>query len=499
MSKQIQTFIAKIICLIELIILLLVLSVNVLYTCTVTLGEEIIIKPNNMFVSILATVFVFLIIFFICKISDFLTVTKFLIITLLIDAFILLAWVVFSKVSPFADQLSVYNSAINIAQNTFIDFFKGGYIYQYNHQATLAYMFSLFLRLFTNSYKVLQILILICTLVTDLGIFKITKELFSENTAKTSLIISMLFLPTTLLTIYVYGDIIGLCLSIWAIYFTIIFLRQNNFYYLICTSLLIGTAILFRNNTLVFWLAIVLYLLTQLNIRKFIIAICIMLTSLCYNYSIKQYLSYKTGSDLTKGIPSILFVNMGLEEGPRGNGWYNGSTAVNYTSANSNSELAKELGLKLVNKRISHMVSNPIYSINFFAGKFITTWAEPTFQALFFTSPHDQNIKVVTYMKNNPFLNSLYYGPLNKLVIWYCRGFVLFITLGSTFFCLKKSKGIPHEIMLLLLPFVGTVAFHLVWETKSRYVYPAFTLLFPLASTYWLNIFDKFSSRFNKR
>ncbi|GFP77542.1 hypothetical protein bsdtw1_03699 [Clostridium fungisolvens] len=490
-----HTFLPKMIYLIGFIILLLVLSVNVLYTCTVTLEEKLIIKPNNIFLSILATIFVFLVILLIYKLCDFFKNTNFLFFTLSIDVLILLAWVAFSKTSPFADQLSVYNSAINISQNNYIDFFKGGYIYQYNHQATLAYMFSLFLRLFSSNYKVLQVLISLCTLGTHLGIFKITKELYNEKAAKTSLIISMLFLPTTILTIYVYGDIIGLCLSIWAIYFTIIFLRQNKVNYLIYTSLLIGIAILFRNNTLVFWLAMVIYLFTQLNIKKFIIALCIMLTSLCYNYSIKQYLSYKAGSDLTKGIPSILFVNMGLEEGPRGNGWYNGSTVVNYESANDDSKQAKTLGLKLVNKRISYMLNNPMYSLNFFAGKFITTWSEPTYESLFFTFPHDQSTEVINYMKNNLFLNSLYYGTLNKLIIWYCKGFVLFIAFGATVCCFKKSKDLTPEILLILLPFIGTVAFHLMWETKSRYVYPAFVLLFPLASIYFTSISDKLSSR----
>jgi hypothetical protein len=109
--------------------------------------------------------------------------------------------------------------------------------------------------------------------------------------------------------------------------------------------------------------------------------------------------------------------------------------------------------------------------------------------------PHNQAKEVTAYYRSSPFLNSLYYGSLNAYILMFCKGLVLMVLLGALVGSYSNGRKLSPEMALLMLVVLGTVAFHLIWETKSRYVFPAFVLLFPVAAGYWSKQMDIWSSK----
>lgn len=489
--KVVNEFIVKNLYFMECFILSLMVVINVFYTCYFTgKSEHVYIAHSNITNLIVFTILVGFIIFLIYKLSLKIEARYFLIITLSLDMIILLFWFMGSKIVPFADQAAVYKAALNFNMKNYSDFIKGGYLYQYNHQISLVMVFSFILKLFKSNYRIIQVINIFCVIGLHLGVFKLAKEIFDEKTAKIALIISMMFLPTTILIIYVYGDISGLFFAVWSIYFTVKYVRETRLKYILYSSLFMGISMLFRTNNQIIWVALVIYLLIQQRARKFA-AVIIIVTSLLYNFILKEYAYFSTGNDVNNGIPAILFVNMGLQEGEIANGWYNGSTVDNYISAQCDKKLASEKGMYLVKERVAYMSENPAYAYNFFKNKFISTWAEPTYQSLFFTLPHGENKEASKYMESNYFLNSLYYGKLHKVYISYSKGLIFFIiVVGFTYNFFIRKKPL-EEVVLLFLPLMGAVAFHLVWETKSRYVFPYIVLIIPVAASYCRLLFDK--------
>ncbi|WP_438445044.1 ArnT family glycosyltransferase [Gorillibacterium sp. sgz5001074] len=459
----------------------LILLANIVFNSVITGNERLLIRGNNLLFAgtgaILAVVLLLVLFQAVRKLPPVL----FLLVTQLLYGTAILGWIRLSRVVPFADQGSVYQAALNFNAGRYADFLKGGYLDQYHHQIPLTLMFALLLKTFGGGYQVLQGFIGLCTLGLNAGLYTLARELHSERAGRLAVLVSMLFVPTALLTIYVYGDIIGLCFSVWALFFIVRYGRGGRWTCLLAAAILIGIAMLFRTNMIILLAAMALYLLLKLPPRRWA-SVLLLLASLGGGYGLQAYAAAKTGFDPANGMPAVLFVNMGLEEGPRAEGWYNASTVRNYTASGRDAARAAELGDRLLGERLSYMADHPVYTARFFGRKFLTTWTEPTQEALYFTMPHNQSKEVSAYYKSGAFWNSLYGGPLGTAVQWFCKGIVLLVLTGAFFSTVPKGSRLSPETVLLLLAIGGTMVFHLAWETKSRYIYPAFLLMVPLAA-----------------
>ncbi|HEX3016173.1 MAG TPA: glycosyltransferase family 39 protein [Desulfobacteria bacterium] len=486
MKLSISNLSLKSLYLIEVLAVCLILIANIFYTSTIAGNEHSVIHYAHPAISVLALVSVGILAFLASTGSKKLKLKYFIVLIISLDLLALLFWLYNSKLAPFADQLNVYTAALRFNLHDYRDFVKGGYVYEYNQQAGLVVMFSLILHLFKD-YRILEALNVLGVLGLHLGLFRLTKEVFNESAAKLALILSSLFVPIILLTSYVYGDIPGLCLAVWSMCFTIKYSKEDNVKYIVFASLLLGLAMLFRTNMQIILIATILYLLLQRRARR-IVAVLIIITSLSFNYAVTAYASARTGSALNQGVPASLFVNMGLEESSLGDGWYNGSTLRNYYAVKLDHRAASHLGFELISKRLADMGDNPGYALNFFKSKFLSTWTEPTFESIFFTLPHNQTASVVQYMQNNRLLHSLYHGQLNKIYLVYCKGFVLFLLIGAAAYPFRRDKKTLEDVVFIFLPLLGGMAFHLFWETKSRYIYPYVIMLLPIAAGFWHNI-----------
>ena len=170
---------------------------------------------------------------------------------------------------------------------------------------------------------------------------------------------------------------------------------------------------------------------------------------------------------------------MGLNTSIIGDGWWNPEylKIIDDLSKNDQKavELEKEINQK-VNERIRYLLKSPLDSFYFFSRKIINTWTEPTMESLFI-----KNIILKSEEQINNFKLELYYGKIFWFIQIYQKALIFIIIGGSIFTIIQNRKSINTNYILLLLVFLGGFTFHLIWETKSRYIIPYIIILIPLS------------------
>lgn len=78
-----------------------------------------------------------------------------------------------------------------------------------------------------------------------------------------------------------------------------------------------------------------------------------------------------------------------------------------------------------------------------------------------------------------------YEDPLQEVakpVTFYQKALLMVICLCSFVVLIQNRKDLSLEVLFLVTIFIGGFVFHILWETKSRYVIPYIIVLIPIAS-----------------
>ena len=75
--------------------------------------------------------------------------------------------------------------------------------------------------------------------------------------------------------------------------------------------------------------------------------------------------------------------------------------------------------------------------------------------------------------------------------------YIIFIGVAITIF--SNRKKLDKEILLLILTFLGGFGFHILWETKSRYIIPYIIILIPVSVVGIDVIIQKIKNKFEKK
>ena len=165
---------------------------------------------------------------------------------------------------------------------------------------------------------------------------------------------------------------------------------------------------------------------------------------------------------------------MGLSEGERGPGWYNGLNYILYERSNFVTSECAEMARYEINQSIQAFRADHQFAASFFERKIASMWSSPTFESWFFFQNSesmteqssivqaflsmDSEIKYTAYMNRFCFL--IYVGALFCVLVYPCT---------------RQSREEP----LLPLVFIGGFLFHLVWEVKAIFALPYFLILIP--------------------
>ena len=350
------------------------------------------------------------------------------------------------------------------------------YIQAYPQQISLAFVYHLFFHIIRfDIMEVLRIINIMANVGIVIAIYKISQQLSKkyETNKVLPLLLILTFLSLPMLSTFIYGDIPSLALCLFSIYFIMRYTETKKNRYFLFSSIFSMFAYMMRMNSLIFIIATVIYLLFNLE-KEFkqklwkkttcrllviilYIVIAILPATLVKNYYFKKY-----ELDKNKTYPSVSFLLMGMEESPRGNGWYNEEIAIPVLK---NPENSKTEYLEKIKTRLSYFSQNLEETFQFYLMKISSMWTENTYSAVRNNSVKNYNLEW-----------------LIKPLTFYQKVLLILIGLCSFIILFQNRKNISLELLLLITVFVGGFLFHVLWEAKSRYIIPYIVILIPVVS-----------------
>ena len=393
-------------------------------------------------------------------------------------------WIVLAKSTPVSDQNMIYTSAQRFNQGNFERLTYGKYLYYYPFQLGLTAWESLILRIFgETNVQALQAFNVLGTMLTVYAGYRITWLLWKKRQAAAACLLFMAgCFPLIVYSVYVYSDVLALALCMTAVWQLLRYLRKGKKSGAVLTALCLAAAVLLRNNSLIVMIAILCVLLVRaLSGRRWQYLACaavILACSLGSGPALRLYYERKSGIPVNDGMPSILWIAMGMQEGDKEAGWYNGYSIYIYQdTCGYESEPAAEIGRAEVKARAKEFLEDPAYALDFYFRKFTSQWTEPTYGCFIMTYATDN--------ERSAFGESLYTGFPNRILQKYMDSYQLLIY-GLVLLLLickvKKKEQDPLEWYVLLIAVIGGVLFHELWEAKSRYVLPYFVMMLPMAA-----------------
>lgn len=485
----------KIIYFVGILTLAIVTILNLIFTANMNSSEYIAINTNSI-MYILGLILLGTLIFAITKIIDEKVyddtsknkskVRKILFISLLIFyAIFNIVWIILVRPPIVADQIHTCNLAQAMYRGNPEEFLPNmtyagiplsGYIQAYSQQISLSFVYNIFFKIIhTDIIGLLRIPNIIGNILIVFALYKINTQLSKKYKTNKTLLLTLIltFISLPMLSTFIYGDIPSLALCLFSVYFMMRYTETKKIIYPIFAGIFTMIAYMMRMNCLIFIIATVIYLLLDLfkdftkktwkhnliNILVIVgyIVIAIMPTTLVKNYYINKY-----NLDKDKSIPTINYLLMATQEGPRANGWYSESIGE---PAVRNPEGVKEEYLNRFKERLVYFSKNIGYTFNFYTMKIASMWTENTYSAV----------------RNNT-VDSYDFEDIISPLTFYQKVLLIITCLFSIIVLIKNRKNLSTDILFLITIFIGGFAFHILWEAKSRYIIPYIVVLIPVAS-----------------
>lgn len=486
----------KIIAFIGIVFLSIITILNILFTAYLDSSEHIEINKNS-FIYFLGLILIGILIFIITKIinkhiyndTDEKSKSKIRKILFIISLIIYIAFNVIwaSVVNPpiVGDQIHVCNLANTfyrddpnefLPNTTYAGIPLSEYMQLYHQQIPLAFVYSMFFQLLHfDLIHILRILNIIGNILTFIALYKISKQISKKHETNKVLLIALIltFIPLTMLSTFVYGDLPSLGLCLFSVYFMMKYIETEKIKYAIGASILTMIAYMMRMNSLIFVIATVMYLVFNLfngitkrtwksNTTKILIIIAYIIISIIPSTLVQNHYLDKYNMEKDKAYPNISYILMAMEESWRGNGWYNEARGE---YALKNIETAGDEYVGEIKNRLKYFSENIGYTIDFYAMKITSMWGENTYASV----------------RNN----NVNYLPLEDIIeplTFYEKALLILMAVCSIIVLVQNRKNLSLELVFLITIFIGGFTFHILWEAKSRYIIPYIVILIPLAS-----------------
>lgn len=251
--------------------------------------------------------------------------------------------------------------------------------------------------------------------------------------------------------------------------------------------LFLTLSVMLRKNSLIPVIAVLLVLLFEalrpgrngkMRLGLLIMAVCLAVTSVNVLPLTQKIYEKKAGNTLSSGVTAMSYLAMGMQEAPRGCGWYNGFNIDTYDTAGMDTALANEISRLAIDERLAYFREHPGYTADFYLHKHLSQWADGTYAS--------RQATLATYGGRSSFFKEVYEGSLSGGYIEWCNAWQNALYLGVLVFCIDSlKKRRESRVADRLYVYVGLIAvlggflFHTFWEANSRYIFSYSLLLMP--------------------
>lgn len=401
---------------------------------------------------------------------------------LAVGAVLGLLWTVSNRVIPEQDQLFVFEAAQRFLAGDYSDFLKGGYMSMYPNQSGLFLLEVPLVALFgRHCFFAFELLNVAAYTFTILALGSLAERLGANYTQRLLTEgCGLLTLPLLFYTSFLYGNLIGLCLGLWAMWFELKYMEEQHVRDLLLSVLLIVAAFAIKNNYLIFLVAIVLHALAealrQKQVRNALLALLVVAVYALQSWGTTAVLENKTGGDLGNGVSTMAFVAMGLQVNPvKCDGWYNEYNKESYIASGYDPVKQSELAKQSIGDSVSYL-KNPGNATRFFLRKNASQWADPLFQSLWTSQVRQTRNERPGWLNKvlSPKGSTAIGQFLDVLQFWAYAGVLLYLIFA------RKDRRF-FDSLLLQITVLGGFVFHCVWEAKGQYTISYFVLLLPLS------------------
>ena len=359
------------------------------------------------------------------------------------------------------------------------------YISAYPHQLGLIALLEQIYRVFGwENYRAFQAL----NALGAAGIVFVGHRLVKEISGREEpgvyfLILMLCCWPLIIYVAFVYGEILSIFFSLLSLYILMIYFKKRRKRDILYMALSITAACLIRSNCYIVLAAMgcvaAVKSVSEKTLRHVLAVLaCAVLFFLAHTALVKVY-EQRLGIELNQGMPAILWIAMGTQEGEGGKeaGWYNNLFSWNIfvEETGRDREETVERAKELLADEAAKYRKDPSYMLDFYGRKIVSQWCEPTYACQVETNHRDE--------ERGPLMESIYKGSLWKPFVQLMDVYQSLIYCGAlAFLLLIIRKRIPVEHLGLLITVIGGFIFYIFWEAKSRYVFPYFVMMIPMAA-----------------
>ncbi|MBO4982205.1 MAG: hypothetical protein J6C84_10020 [Lachnospiraceae bacterium] len=383
---------------------------------------------------------------------------------------------------PVGDQLNATAGAAYARQENFLMFDRGGYIGLYEQQKGLVFLYEILFTLFGDfSYRAvsgIHVCLSVVTLVSGYGFLKIASKKPFYRILYCGMM--MLCMPYFLYLPYAYGDLPSIAFSSVLFWALAAYGKRAKKRYIAIGAVSAALALLVRMNILIVLIAVaigmILLAVEKGSLRPILAGLCVILAAWGSVRAVDAMYEWRSGYESGVGIPSILWVAMGLQETEGNPGVYNRYQQSVFEECGFEQGPAKEIGKEYIKDRLREMLNYPGYTKDFFVKKVKMQWLEPLFESLYATGTFDDEAYVPWWA------GSLYYGKLHDTVWKAANYYQSMIYLAAFAFVagslVKRDRRTENGTMWIpLIAVVGGFLFSMIWENQCRYVLPYYVYL----------------------
>ena len=445
--------------------------------------EHIYFKKESILLNILKLACSAVVLYFVGMLSSFLTLKSrrniLLTIACTIAAGISFYWVMNTGTMPGADQQIVAGFADVFSDGDFYGIQKGGYIAVYPQQLGLVTLLRLLFSVFgRGNYLAFQLFAAAMVPVTVFAGCMVVRELSDDN-ARVELyylLFAVTCFPMYAYSSFVYGDLVSIPFVLLAIWALLSCIKRFRIWKLAGMGVSIGIAVTLRINVIIVVIAMLIVALVKFiferNRRMLVMGIVIVVGSLAFQLAVRGIYASEWGED-ADAMPPLCYIAMGLNDDNSYPGWYNIYSMHFFATSDYDVDLANERALASIKEYVGKYKNNPEYMIDFFTRKMNAQWNAPMYQGIV------MNNRIVG--RQSGLISDIYYGgevggfleKFTKLYQLLVYGSIVFLLIS------KRKQWDQIEKYVLLIAVFGGFLFSLIWEAKTRYVFPYLLMELP--------------------
>lgn len=404
-------------------------------------------------------------------------------------------WVSASGTAPQADQVILYNTAQKFENGDYTALNKGKYVGIYRHQLGLITFWRLLFKLFGGpNYQIFQYLNALMIPVLIFSGYRITRQLTEHNKLIELfyLILMVTCAPLYCYVPFVYGEIISTALIMFAAWMLMDTFEKFSFVKIALMSIALGVAVQFRRNSLIFLVAFlivtVIQLFRQWNWKKVVTILGIFLCTILFQAYING-IYQKLIPENSLEAPASVYIAMGTNFDNGMAGWHNFYDQRCFKENDHNVERTNQVAFQHFKE---FFTENDLgYLTNFYYHKIGSQWNSPMYQCL------AMNNKIKG--EQSPLVASVYFGKLRSVVEAETNIHQLVVYGGALcLLLLVRKKWQRIDNYLLLIGVFGGFLFSILWEAKTRYVFPYYLVMIPYGAAGIYELIKRLHERYSK-